>query len=158
MARISTVLAALAACLCEQLRTDGLPEPCFCGVIPGMAAVADYMGECDTRNGMAWVRLSSTYPAASIGIVDQTPGSCSAGVGYDIEVGVLRRMPLDAEPADEAEVLAVADLQMDDMESARRAILCCTAFRKKDAILGTYTPIGPLGGTVGGSWTLHIGE
>jgi hypothetical protein len=45
-------------------------------------------------------------------------------------------------------------LQMADMQAMRRAIQCCLA--KDKHVLGAYTPIGPDGNAVGGTWTVSI--
>ena len=54
----------------------------------------------------------------------------------------------------EPEVAAAAVTgQYDDMARMREAILCCDAFRRKEIVLGPYTPVGPAGGIFGGVQT-----
>lgn len=158
MATISEILSGLAACLCAQITEDDSPETCFCGVIPGGGVVADYAGDCDDVNGMAWVRLITSYPAQSVGQALQQVGNCSVGVGIDVEIGMLRRYPLDAEALDEATLLELVDQQIKDMHTMRKAVQCCAgnSFGNKDYILGSYTPVGPDGDLVGGTWTLYL--
>jgi hypothetical protein len=151
---VATILQALAACLCAQITEENAPKTCFCGVVPGSAAIADYAGDCESLNGMAWVRLVNSYPAVGVGVQDETPGSCGTSLGFDIEMGMLRHWPIQAEPKDEAETLAATQLQLDDMMLMRRAVACCDALGGKDYSLGQYLPIGPLGDLVGGSWTI----
>ena len=43
------------------------------------------------------------------------------------------------------------------MEAIRDAIICCPSVPSKDSLLGVYTPFGPLGNLVGGSWTVSVG-
>lgn len=156
MASIATVLTNLAACLCAQITEDESPETCFCGVVPGGAVIAEYAGDCDDTDGMAWVRLASTYPAESVGVAVQRVGNCSVGIGFDVEVGMLRRYPLQAEALDESVLLELLDQQVKDMTTMRRAIQCCTALPNKDYILGSYTPAGPTGDLIGGIWALYV--
>lgn len=154
---LSATLAALAQCVCSTIDTEGLPSHCFCGVVPGDSVLADYAEGCDRRNGVAWVRIALTYPAQVVGVQDTRTGTPPTGLGLDIEVGSIRQFDVDDDPPTEAEALATATLQHDDMMALRKAILCCDALNPKDYILGQYRPMGPLGGMVGGAWTVHLG-
>lgn len=156
---VQSTLHALAECLCAQIATDDSPAMCFCGVVPGDAAVADYAGDCDTETGMAWVRLISTYPATGVGVPDERAGNCGAALGFDVEVGILRMMSVGDDlgnPPTAAEQLAAVDQQVKDMMTMRRAVACCPALPGKDFTLNTYTPQGPYGALVGGFWTISV--
>lgn len=157
--RLNEVLPALAGCLCEQIEADGNGSVCFCGVVPGSAMIADYGGEdCDEVGcGSGWVRLAAMYPSQTVGIADQSLGNCGIGIGVDIEVGLVRCFGMDEQPPTEEEVLEATMLQMADAETVRKAIQCCGILRRPDYILGQYTPIGPQGGLLGGSWIVHVG-
>lgn len=154
--RVYDHLTSLAACLAQQIEDDGLPSVCWSGVIPGDGVVADYAGDCADACGMAWVRLTQMYPSQAVGVVDTTVGNCSASLGLDIEVGILRCMMVmeDGGPPPDSELAATADLQHGDAMAIWRAINCCTALPNKDFILGPYLPMGPQGGMVGGAYTL----
>lgn len=156
---LSGMLSDLAGCLCATLSAASTPEPCFCGVVPGETVLADLASGCDTRNGVAWVRIASAYPSVTVGQADTRPGNCATGSGLDIEVGVLREVAayLEPEAVTEAESLAAALLQHDDMASILKAIRCCTTLDPNDYIVGQYRPMGPLGGMIGGAWMLHVG-
>jgi hypothetical protein len=149
-------LTVLAACLCEQIRVSGLPETCFCGVVPGEAVVAAYAGNCTKKCGMAWVRLVSTYPASGVNVPNEEARNCGAGIGYGVEAGILRCAHIGTEerPPTASEQMADAQLQIADMLVIRRAVACCPGSR--DWILGTYTPAGPQGGLFGGVWTMEM--
>lgn len=153
-------VAGLAECLCAQIATEGMTEPCFCGVLAGDTVVNDYIGSCtDTRNGMAYVRLITGAPTTGIGVQDTTLNNCAADLGFDLEVGILRSVNLapnrDGSPPTPAQQLAWAQTQMNEMEAMRRAIMCCAVLG--DFILNEYTPVGPAGGVIGGFWTLSAG-
>ncbi len=153
MNRITELLTEVATCLCAQIATDGSPPLCFCGVLPGEATVADYASECGEQCGMAWVRLTSAYPATGTGVPSEEPGNCTASTGLEIEVGILRcflGMGEDGGPPAPAEMLAAAEQQHADILTMMRAIYCCAAIPTKDAVVGTYAPTGPLGGLYGG--------
>jgi hypothetical protein len=148
--------AALAACLCAAIEDpdNGVPGVCFCGVWPGAQVVAQYAGDCNDVCGMAWVRLSNYYPASGVGIINNQLGNCSAGMGIEFEVGILRCMSVGDEqgggPTPE-ELTEAAQLQIADMQVMWQAILCCDAFDARSSIIGPYTPNGPQGGMVGGT-------
>lgn len=152
-------LSALAECLCAQIAADGLPEPCFCGLVPGEAPAIEYVTDCDDdKCGMAWVRLSAVAPISGVGVPNIILNNCNSDIGFDAEVGIMRCAPVGDEqgnppPADD--LLTAADLQIADMFTIYRAIACCSALG--DFIIETYTPIGPEGGAVGGFWTLSAG-
>lgn len=152
-------LTNLATCLCAQIEADGGPEPCFCGVIPGDAAVPSYAGNCQDQCGMAWVRLMSSYPSSGVGNVNSLPGNCASEADAVIEVGLVRCMPQGNAFGDgptPADLLAAADLQMAGLQTMKTAIVCCPGYSSKDWVLGGYTPLGPTGGLVGGTWTVTL--
>lgn len=156
------IASALATCLCAQIATDGLPPTCFCGVVPGAAATQDYMGTCDEDDpcGMAWVRIVTMYPSTIVGQQDMSFPNCSKGVGLDIEVGMMRCMSVgDANggPPSDAEMLEASMVAHTEALTMRKAIQCCPALQEVAVILGQYLPMGPLGGVVGGAWTIHVG-
>jgi len=150
-------MVRLATCLCSVLTEAGRPT-CFCGVIPGDAPVASYSGECSNGDcGMAWVRLTTAYMANGVGqTADLTPGNCSKELGVDLEIGVLRCIDVEVESPPAAELLAQTEVQTKDAEAIIRALACCDAISSKDFILGGYTPMGPMGGYLGGMWQVRM--
>jgi hypothetical protein len=159
-----SITCDLAACLCAELTKDGAagPDLCFCGVLPGEIVVADVGAEenCDNGCGMAWTRIVSAYPAQTVGEVAVEPNTCGANLGVDIEVGILRcyQLPDNGDPPSPEVLAAAAARQADDMMSMYRAVKCCEALQEFgiDYLLGIFTPSGPLGGVVGGTWTLSV--
>ena len=155
-------LTEIATCLCAEYADGndaGLPGLCFCGVVSGDEASFDYLGDCSDRCGMGWVRLVSAQPWTGIGVESTEPGNCSSLLGLTVEVGVYRCahvMGSDGVPPTEEEMLAETQLQIADMMAMRRAIVCCGG--SKDFVLGAYTPIGPEGAAVGGTWDVLMME
>lgn len=145
-------LTSLAECLCATIITEGLPEPCFCGVVPGDIVALDYINGCDDKCGMAWVRLALASPTTGVGVVDEQVNNCGSTVGFTTEVGIARCLPVneDGTPPDVADYLASAQLQIADMLAMRKAIECCEDLG--DLILDSYQPLGPSGMAVGGFW------
>lgn len=153
---INQTLEDLATCLCSQIITDGLPPLCTCSVMPGNEVALDYAGDCDDQCGMAWVRLSASYPSTMIGNPYLGAGNCAAGIGLEIELGVMRCFDLgeNGEPPDPATLLESSQLQIKDMLAMWRAIACCR--QSRDFVIGTYIPYGPEGGLVGGILPVSI--
>lgn len=150
-------LTDLAACLCTQVDNSGLPKLCFCGVVPGDAAVGDHAGDCNDVCGMGWVRLINAYPASSVGIPNEEPGNCTAGMGMDIEIGMLRclEIPSDGNPPSPAALAESTELQQADLMMMWRAVMCCEALSPREMKMSGYRPMGPLGGLVGGAFTIQ---
>lgn len=153
---VTDSLTLLAACMCEQITDSGLPETCFCGIVPGDQVLAAYAGDCAKKCGMAWVRLVAVYPATGVGIPNEQPHNCGYGLGVTVEMGMLRcaHTGTAERPASPAEQMMDAKLQVADMLAMRRAIACCTG--SGDWALGQYTPTGPQGGLLGGVWSLEM--
>jgi hypothetical protein len=157
MNRVSEALTDLAACLCASLLAAELPAVCFCGVTPGASIALDYAGDCSQACGMAWVRLESMYPSVVLGQPDATPGNCGTTLEIAVEMGVARCLPVIDEsgtPPSAQELADSTELQIADALAMRTAVACCV--RGKDWVLGGYTPFGPQGGMVGGTWSLVL--
>jgi hypothetical protein len=150
------LLVDLAACLCEENTACGSPSLCFCGVIPGAQPIDMSGVDCDPA-GQAWVRLVTGYPSKAVGQPDTSVGNLESGLGFTIEVGILRYFPIQSEAMEDEDILIASEQQITDMMAIYRAITCCPALTVKDYILGTYTPLGPAGGLAGGQWTLSVG-
>ena len=155
---IERALLDLAGCLCTAL-SDAEHPTCFCGVLGGVQATLDTCTSCDVACGTAWVRLNSAFPSSSLPSADTTLSSCTAPLAYEIELGVGRCAPApddDGTPPTVSEELDSALLLLSDLWSMRTAIDCC--FAGADTVLGTYTPFGPQGGCVGGTWTVVVAQ
>ena len=159
---VTAILEAVAACLCAEIQNpaNGVPDVCFCGIVPGDNTPAMYAGNCKTRCGMAWTRLITLYPSNAVGATTVEPARCDTGMGIDIEVGMLRCISVGDErgnlPTPQEQTDAVK-LQLADAFVMWKALLCCTAFPSGDVILTPYQPIGPEGGLVGGRFTASMG-
>jgi uncharacterized repeat protein (TIGR04076 family) len=161
--RIWPLTTKLASCLCAELAASGGPEPCFCGVLAGDSVAYDYCSPCQgDQCGMAWVRLASIIPmpsnTANSGLT--LPGRCAPALVGIFEVGVLRCAPTlteDGQLPDMAVQLAAAELQASDMAAAGRAAACCFT-DGRIVTVGEWSPAGPIGGCLGGSWSVSVGE
>lgn len=150
-------IASITSCLCQQIVTDGLPPVCICSPMPGDAIATDYVSE---DAGMAWVRLESGWPSTSFPVPSGL-ASCDAPLAFNLEVGLAYCAPIfdsDGTPPNLVEMFESTRLQMAGMATIRRAILCCFPGKSQDVVLGTYQPIGPEGGVVGGFWSISVAE
>ena len=158
------VLVSLAECLCQQITDSGLPEPCFCGILPGGPEVAfDYCDSCeDGTCGQAWVRLGNVFPSTVFPAPQVDNAKCTSPLAFEVEVGIVRCAPAmgdEGQPPSLGDQFVTAQLAVADMMAMRRAILCCANSTKgRDYYLGAYSPIGPEGGCVGGSWATAFSE
>jgi len=155
-----TRLTLLRDCLCAQIEADGSPPVCFCEVVPGEAATAEYFNCTGACSGMAWVRLMSSYRATSVGTPNGEVGNCGKETGLEVELGIMRCAPglltRDGRPVPAAVVSEVTAQQMMDMETLVRTVECCPLLNPKDYIVGSYRPIGPEGGIVGGALDISM--
>lgn len=149
----------LASCLCAELASSGLPEPCFCGIIEGTEANLD-CGSCEDGCGAAWVRLDGIVPTTDFPVPETLIARCNTELAVVLEVGVTRCFsPFTDERgngATLAEHLDATRLQIADMAAMRRAIACCFVAGDVDYLLGAYTPITFQGGCGGGSWQVTV--
>lgn len=149
-------LSKLSSCLCAAIEEAGVDPVCFCGVMPGVAVALDYTNfGCKTSDGMAWVRLSTEYLTEAFPNPLVRESKCGTEIAFVAEVGMVRSMPLndDGEPPDAATMMAAAERQITEASIMRKAVVCCL---KSGSILGAYTPVGPDGGAIGGSWLVSI--
>jgi len=158
-------LVALAACLCEMLEEEARPT-CFCGVVPGGPEVAyDYCGteDCDDGScGMAYVRLGNAYPTTDFPLPEeQWVQPYTATMAYPVEVGIMRCFAtggVNGAPPTADEYYEASRVQLLDMRTIKRAIECCASNVDVQYVLGDYTPEGPQGGCLGGSWAPIFGQ
>lgn len=131
---------------------------CLFTVMPGNDVPIDY-AEC---GGMAWVRLVTAAPSSTFPNADSSPGNCASFLAYALEVGLLREAPMPQQfgsewtnPSSE-EQFDAAEKAADGMEAVYRA-LRSVGGEFPDFVVGTYTPYGPDGGAVGGTWAMTVG-
>lgn len=155
---IGRVMLDLQTCLCNALLTHGGGQVCLCSVLAGSEVAYDYCAGCggDTC-GQAWVRLVSAFPSSALPDPD-ADARCTGPLAYALEVGVVRCAPLPAEdgtPPDAGEHLDSALQVAQDMQAMLRAMQCCFS-RGVLHVVGEYTPVGPGGGCVGGTWSVTV--
>jgi hypothetical protein len=131
---------------------------CSIGKQPGDSVALDY-ADC---GAMAWVRHVDSVPSINGYSNDITPDSCEWGLAHTMELGIMRPAITPTEtlghlelPSEE-DLTAAADAAMDDMALMHRVLLASRA--EMELVPGSYTPVGPLGGTVGGTWSFILAE
>ena len=165
--QLPNILDGLRACLQAELERAALhggpPVPGKIELRPG-AAFAPYFSttEDECKCGVAWVRLAGLALADTPG--QDGPQRNAAGnlcgvVQWTatVEIGV-QRCPTfgDAHKLPTAaEARADTQRQLADMRTMLSAMRCCFG-RIQDVTPGEYTPIGPEGLCLGGSWTATL--
>lgn len=153
-------LRLLLACLEDRLDAYGAPV-CRAFVHPGATAPWDACGTAtDGAEGQGWVGVSSMAPQPG-----QDMGQRIWPVEFvaEVVVGVLRCAAVvddhGVPPTVEA-VMADAAKQTRDAAIIREVLQCCyveaTDAGTGEFRLGTWEPLGPTGGCVGGQWRANI--
>lgn len=149
---VNDALVAFAGCICQALS-----DICSCSLTIGETYVPfrpdedDDCPEDEEICSQAWVRVGSIQP--SPGAVEGWEGNCALSLDLVLEVGVLRciEIPEDGEAPYAEDVLTAAMQSMSDMNTILCAALGCEVWASIN--VGTWTPMGPLGGQYGGTWT-----
>lgn len=112
----------------------------------------DDCDEDDAACEQVWVRVTDITPTATEGWDD----NCAVVLRIGLEVGVLRciQMPDGGEAATASEVLGYAVQAMQDMKKLFCAAMSCEVWDSIDA--GAWSPMGPMGGQYGGTWTFTV--
>lgn len=163
MADLPGAMDILLANVMEELAKDVAdPGLCMAAVFPGEQVPADY-GADSTCKGQLFVRLATAHPSTRFPNPDVSLEACYSTLAYPLEVGLYRKAPVAKTPMGARLVLPKADehrnaarQQYKDLQAMHRAI---QRLREdvEDLVIGTYLPVGPEGGLVGGLWTLTIG-
>lgn len=161
--KASEMMLVLLDALNEELIRDGSrDELCSLTIQSGNAVVIDY-GTGEGCAGMGWIRLVSSAPTVRFPAADVSVDNCMYSLAHVIEMGLMRPSPLPDEFAgtvslpDDEEYKETALRQSDDMDLMYRAM---QAARNSIplSVVGTYTPQGPDGGAVGGTWSITVGD
>lgn len=158
------VLDSVRVELGTQLADSRAGETCFLGLYPGDQVAADHCG-CGGKTGgcgMAWVRLARLYPSTRFPNPDTAPVNVaitgpSAAI---LEVGVMRCLPVAGASGgvsmpSESQQMEATLAQVSDEAAIRRTLVCATELKRRDTVLGSYTPMG-LGGCGGGAWQVTV--
>lgn len=155
------------AAILEQTRLlvsqrEDAPDLCSVTVAPGAQAVYDYGAE--SCGGMLWTRLNTANPTSDFPAADGTNmNNCGLTLAYHGEIGLLRpgSLPemnnLNVIMPDDATLFNESQRQLGDMRDMYDALKIIGS-EMDDFVIRSYTPEGPDGGAVGGSWTFVFGE
>ena len=150
--RVESILVELADCLCREIAKREMPDPCFCGVLPGDEAPLVYCNAC--QGGQAWTRLIGVgEPNADRSV---PTNMCSGIIVVQVEMGMVSGfMPVteDGEPVDFSVQLAATSRQLEEMDTMYHVLTCCDLSMKEKVSAVAYSPIGPDGTCLGGVWT-----
>lgn len=148
-------LTALRDAIGPELDARGLPGLCEGLIGAGAQTAFDY---CDTScDGMSWVRLDGAYASRDFPNADAEANRGRLLMAETFELGIVRGIDLPDDPAqgmDPAVLEDSAAVQLADM-SALLAVICAYfGGLGVPYIVGSYTPYGPQGACVGGSWSV----
>ena len=140
---------------CVQKKLEECPfDLCWLGVQPGDSADLTPVGE---SGSMAWVRLAGVFPVRSeIGVDNRV--RCTSRLNMSIEVGFATCYPIndDGSPLSVNEDLEIAESVSRAMMALWAAVVCCEWDEKNTREVGQWQPLGPMGGVVGGIWSVDV--
>ena len=128
MSQLGDVMDALLTNLIQEVGDDTM---CSKSLMPGDSVLAEYVG-LENCGGMLWVRYTTAGPSVSFPAQGLTVDNCA----YTLAVRATHQ-------------------QIDDMMTIRRAIQK-SAQGIDESVLGSYQPIGPQEGVVGGYWMFTV--
>lgn len=150
---LNVALVAFTGCV-----GSALEDICTYGLTIGEAYVPfdpDPEDDCEDDEAacsQAWVRVMNITPTTSEG----WDNDCAVAMRIDLEVGVLRCLELkeEGEAPTASEMLEAAMQAMTDMNALYCAAMACDVWDAIDS--GQWSPMGPMGGQYGGTWTFTV--
>lgn len=152
---------ALLSCLEEKL-SEYDAGVCRSFIAPGGSTPWDVCCDCGDNEGMAWIAITEVFPTDNFPSPQGGAMRCDyAEQGVRLTIGLIR---CAATVDDQGRVPSVDQL-MADMRKVQRdrgilleAIKCCYLADADPGsyVIGSWTPLGPNGGCVGGQMTLQI--
>ena len=134
-------------------------DVCSYALIPGDSYIPFAPDEededaCEDEDcSQVWVRVTSAGPTP-VAVEGWDGQSCGLTTDVQLEVGIMRCMEVvkKGEAPSATAMLAYAMQAMEDMKTIMCAALGCDVWIRLD--IGQWTPLGPMGGEYGGSWTM----
>lgn len=159
MMTLQEMLAELLEQLTAQIKAkDREDRYCSITIQPGNAVVFDFGDEgCE---GMAWVRLVAANPTVAFPTADTSMNNCVQLLAFVVEVGMIGPAPKIEDQFGTFVVPEDTELFEASMRQAEELQMMYAAIRSADIpqkVVGDYTPQGPEGGVMGGTWTLTVG-
>lgn len=151
---VASAIESLLSCAQEAL------DPPVCRVFqnPGGTAPHDNCQSSEDGNGQLWVGHTGSQPGWPSPTAD--PITCATEWSETIQIGVVRcaegKLGDDNNVPDAELVTNDAVQQQLDRIALRNAILCCFPIEGRDMIVQGWEAVDPLGGCVGGFWTIVI--
>lgn len=137
--------------------------PCRSFVAPGGPPAWDVCCECDaTHEGQAWVQIGDVAPTDNFPTPQTGAMICPpAEWAVSLTVAILRcahSVNDSGEPPSAAQMTGDAEKVQRDRAIIDEAIRCCFLADAEGGTysIGAWTPLGPIGGCVGGQQTLTI--
>jgi hypothetical protein len=151
----------LLSCL-ESVLSKYDAEACRTFIAPGNPPPWDTCCDCGTGEGMAYVQIASVaptdnFPSPQTGAMRCPPSGYSA----QLVVGILRCAAVlddQGRAPSSARMTADAAKVHRDRAIVQEALRCCYLADADPGtyVIGTWTPLGPQGGCVGGSTPIQV--
>lgn len=161
---LNAIMQAVLDCAEASLVDCGRPV-CRAGLKPGSEEFVpwDACCECPIGEGELWVAVNRIWPSDDFPFqVTGTERQCSfLSFAAELSIGVMRcsQALTDTGDAPSVERLTAETVKMTaDAQALREAIRCCygPTVEKGEYLLGSWVPLGPNGGCVGGQQTLTV--
>lgn len=161
-AAASELASQLLVCLVDELAGTVAGDVCRAHLSPGTSVTADQCCDCNGGQGQASVRVAQLYPTASFPTPLADLSRCWAMTwAAQFELVVFRCAATvdkdgEAPPADA--VGRDATVVLSDAAAMARAVSCCfpDGCCGPGVLPGTWNPVGPSGGCVGGALTVLV--
>lgn len=145
-------LAGLRDAVLDEVATRGLAGFCDSYLAAGQQFALDNCnGDCE---GVLWTRTAGAFPSVDFPNPQSAVSRGPIILAEQFEVGIVRGMsvPSKGQAYESDDFTRYTQRQHADMAAILNAI--CGYFRGLDIsfIIGNYTPYGPQGACVGGSW------
>jgi hypothetical protein len=151
----------LLSCVEEALSKYDAPA-CRTFIAPGAAPAWDVCCDCGAGDGMAWVQIAEVFPSDNFPAVQGAGMRCNyAENGVRFNIAVIRCAAVlddQGRPPSSERLTADARKVQRDRAIINEAIRCCYLSDADPGsfVIGTFTPLGPQGGCVGGTTSLQI--
>lgn len=154
--RLTPHLVALAGCVETKLKEAKIVT-CYGGITSGDGVDLSEIGD---SGAMWWINVGNVTVGNADGTRSSKP-SCRPTWYVNALVGYATCYPVneDGTAMDEKQQLTLSSLVNAAMMALYRAVACCDwqgDYGVGEVVVTTWTPQGPMGGVLGGQWSVQI--
>lgn len=154
--RVTPHMVALAGCVENKLKESGIAT-CWGGIVTGDGVDLSEIGE---SGAMWWVNIAAVAVGNTDGSRSGKP-SCKPTWFVTATVGYATCYPINdnGEALEPKQQLDLSNLVNAAMMALHRAVSCCDwkdSYGVGEVVVLSWTPQGPMGGVLGGQWTVQV--